>query len=89
MRRRGQGEYLDQSLHPASRKAGLTSSDRARYHSNRGAAHLNLGDYDLAIADLDESLRLDPDDTLAIYNRGATYFHKEDCDRALADLNAP
>ena len=35
----------------------LTRSERATYRSNRGAAYLNLGDYDLALEDLNESRR--------------------------------
>jgi tetratricopeptide (TPR) repeat protein/class 3 adenylate cyclase len=65
---------------------GVSRSDRATYRSNRGAAHLNRGDYDLALEDLNESLLLVPNDSTAIYNRGATYFYKNDYERAAADL---
>jgi class 3 adenylate cyclase/tetratricopeptide (TPR) repeat protein len=65
---------------------GLTRSERATYRSNRGAAHLNRGDYDLALEDLNESLLLDPDDALANYNRGTTYYYKNDYEHALTDL---
>jgi tetratricopeptide (TPR) repeat protein/class 3 adenylate cyclase len=65
---------------------GVSRSDRATYRSNRGAAHLNRGDYDLALEDLNESLLLVPNDATAIYNRGATYFYRSDFDRAAADL---
>jgi tetratricopeptide (TPR) repeat protein len=64
----------------------LSRRDKARYLSNRGAAYLNQDKYDLALEDLNESLRLDPNDPLYIYNRGATYFYMKEYDKALSDL---
>jgi tetratricopeptide (TPR) repeat protein len=67
-------------------REGLSRGDRATYRTNRGAAHLNRGDYDLALEDLNEAVLLDPEDALATYNRGATYFYKNDFEHALTDL---
>ncbi len=42
-------------------------------------------DYDKAIADLDEAIRLDPGDALAFGNRGIAWWAKKDYDQAIAD----
>src|SRR5262249_25507787 len=44
-------------------------------------------DYDRAIADFDEVLRHDPQETEALGNRGLARFAKRDFDLALADFN--
>ena len=51
-----------------------------------GLLHDNKGDYDRAIADLEQAIRLDPKDTEAYIRRGNAYNHKGDYDRAIADL---
>ena len=40
-------------------------------YNNRGFTYLNLGEYQRAIEDLNEALRLDPQDALACNNRCA------------------
>jgi tetratricopeptide (TPR) repeat protein len=45
----------------------------------------NKGDYDRAIADYNQAIRLDPDYALAYYNRGVAYVNKRDYARARAD----
>ena len=42
-------------------------------------------DYEKAIADYDESIRLGPSKGLAYLNRGLAWFHKDECDKAIAD----
>jgi tetratricopeptide (TPR) repeat protein len=44
------------------------------------------GDYDRAIADLTEAIRLDPKYVWAYASRGEAYRMKGDYDRAIADL---
>ena len=39
-------------------------------YCNRGVAYANKGDYDKAIADCNEAIRLDPKDAVAYCNRG-------------------
>jgi tetratricopeptide (TPR) repeat protein len=58
----------------------ITSSARAS-----SCAGIDKGDYDRAIADLNEAIKLDPKDALAYHNRGMTYSDKSDLDRAIAD----
>ena len=40
---------------------------------NRGHAYINKGDYDRAIADYTEAIRLDPKYAIAYGNRGKAY----------------
>jgi hypothetical protein len=56
------------------------------FHS-RGVEWIGKGDYDRAIADYDEAIRLDPQDPLAYYNRGVAWHGKHDYDRAIADYD--
>jgi tetratricopeptide (TPR) repeat protein len=44
-----------------------------------------LGDYDKAIADCGEALRLDPNSTAGFNNRGNAWTDKEEYDKAIAD----
>jgi carboxyl-terminal processing protease len=53
--------------------------------NNRGNAYLAKGDYDHAIADYDQAIKLDRRYTFAYHNRGLAYHFKKDYDRAIAD----
>jgi lipoprotein NlpI len=55
--------------------------------NNRANAYQNKRDYDRAIADYNEALRIDPDSALVRNNRGAAYQHKGDHERALQDYD--
>jgi tetratricopeptide (TPR) repeat protein len=60
--------------------------ENAPYYRYRANAYANKGDYDRAIADYTEAIKLDPNDFLAYRNRGGVYHHiKGDFDRAIAD----
>src|SRR5262249_37259280 len=56
----------------------------ARAYNNRGLAYLAKGNYDRAVADFSESIRLNPDDATYYNNRGIAYEGKQDYDRAIA-----
>ena len=56
-------------------------------HNNRGNAYTGRGDYDLAIADYDESIKLDPAYAKPLNNRGVAFQKKGDYDRAIEDFN--
>jgi tetratricopeptide (TPR) repeat protein len=56
-------------------------------YNNRGSAYLFKKDYDRAIADFNQAIKLQPDRINAYLNRAAAYLSKQDYDRALADVN--
>jgi carboxyl-terminal processing protease len=55
--------------------------------NNRGNAYLAKGDYDHAIADYDQAIKLDRGYAYAYHNRGLAGFFKKDYDRAIADYS--
>ena len=56
-------------------------------YSSRSHAYYEKRDYDRAIADLTQAIRLNPRYTLAIYNRGMAYRAKGEPDRAVPDFD--
>jgi tetratricopeptide (TPR) repeat protein len=52
---------------------------------NRGKSYYDKKDYDRAIADFTEAIRLDPRYVAAYNDRGVSYRNKGDYDRAIAD----
>ncbi len=53
---------------------------------NRGNAYAGKGEYDKAIAEYTEAIRLDPTLAQAYYNRGFAYLNKGDYDKAIAEF---
>src|SRR5580704_12694215 len=62
-----------------------TGTNLAAAFTIRGRAHRAKGDYDHAIADYTEAIRIEPNYVLAFYSRGIAHFNKKDYDRAVAD----
>ena len=58
-----------------------------RTYVARGGTWARKGDYDKAIADCNEAIRLDPILPFAFISRGATWARKGEHDKAIADLN--
>src|SRR6516225_5830016 len=56
------------------------------FFDNRGLAYADNGDYDRAIADYNEAIRLRPEAKF-LDNRGNSYNYKGDYDRAIADYD--
>lgn len=54
---------------------------------NRGNAYARIGDYDRAIADYDQAIRLNPALAVAFDNRGRLYSVKNQFERAIADYD--
>ncbi len=54
---------------------------------NRGNAYARIGDFDRAIADYDEAIRLNPTMATAFDNRGRAYSEKNQFERAVADYD--
>jgi tetratricopeptide (TPR) repeat protein len=65
-----------------------TSLGLAIAYNNRGNAYTSIGKYDLAIADFDKALELNPAFMKALNNRGVVYEKKGDEDRALESFDA-
>jgi tetratricopeptide (TPR) repeat protein len=56
-------------------------------HNNRGNAYTAKGEYDHAIQDYDESIRLNPNFARALNNRGVAYLKTGDYERAIQDFD--
>jgi tetratricopeptide (TPR) repeat protein len=69
-------------------KRGTSGSDYARLVSARGFAYHRLNQYDRALPDYNEALKLDPSDSYALYNRALIFERKGKDDSALADYSA-
>src|SRR5262245_47707481 len=65
----------------------LSERNRVVAYYNRGLAHHQKADYDRAIRDFDEAIRLDPKYAHAYYNRGLAHHQKADYDRAIRDFD--
>ena len=64
-----------------------TASARAVAYYNRGIEHHGKGQDDLAIADYNQALRINPNNSLAYNNRGIAYHSKGQGDLAIADYS--
>jgi tetratricopeptide (TPR) repeat protein len=64
-----------------------TPANLATAHFNRANAYRRQGQLDLAIADYDESLRLDPTNAGALVNRGGAWAAKGMHEQAIADFD--
>jgi tetratricopeptide (TPR) repeat protein len=62
-----------------------TQDQDAVSYNNRGVAWAGKGEFDKAIADYTEAIRLDPKYAAAFYNRGMAWDDKGDNDKAIAD----
>lgn len=60
--------------------------DRARAYNIRGLVRFQTDDYDGAIADYDQAIKLDPQFAAAYYNRGLAHEDKGSRNLAIADL---
>ena len=64
-----------------------TGRSLARLYARRGGAYQAQGDLDHAMADFNESMRVDPTYPSAYNNRGITWYRRGDFDRAIADYD--
>ncbi len=56
-------------------------------HNNRGNVLTGKGEYDRAIEDYNQSIKLHADNPKAFNNRGVVYLKKGEYDRAIQDFN--
>jgi Flp pilus assembly protein TadD len=73
-------------LQEAYQELRSSNPKNARDFNLRGANYLQKRDYDKAIKDCDQSIRLDPKVVAAYNNRGSAYMQKGDFDRAIVDF---
>ena len=70
-------------------KSGLENSQTLVIaYNNRGNAYTSKGEYELAIRDYDELIKLDPNYAKSFNNRGVAYQKKGEYDRAIKDFDA-
>jgi hypothetical protein len=62
-----------------------TANGLAAAFLNRGRGYAGKRDYDRAIQDYDQAIRLDPNNAAAFSSRGNAYNHKHEYDRAIQD----
>jgi len=62
-------------------------SDLSVAYNNLGLGHAKRGNNDIAVADLDQAINLNPENATAYNNRGFTYNNMGEYDRAIADLD--
>src|SRR5207249_10510279 len=64
----------------------VSNSQDAITANSHGFHTLQQSNYDAAIANLNEAIRLNPTYDVAFNNRGLAYFNKGDLDKALTDF---
>lgn len=72
---------------PAVLQDSLSAVDLSTAYTYRGAAYLDKGQVDQALADLDKAIELQPSLALAYFARGVAYYYVGDYEQAIADLN--
>lgn len=65
----------------------IRANPTAANYISRANVRVVKGEFDVAIADLNEAIRLDPSDGLSYVNRGVAWRGKRKYDQAVADFN--
>jgi tetratricopeptide (TPR) repeat protein len=85
-----------QSVDPDAKITGCTAllkadqdatKNRAVIYGSRGVGYYGKGDYDRAIQDTDQAIRLNPNEPSFYYTSGLAYKKKGDYDRAIQEFN--
>ena len=80
---------LKSQIYSGSDIGGATLTDdkqSAKLHSERGVAYSEKGQYDLAIAEFNKALKIDPLEVGIYNNRGITFSKKGQYELAIADF---
>lgn len=80
-------ERLIRACTAVIRSGRQTPENLARAFFNRGRAWADQGQYDRAIPDFDQAIRLDPEYPDAFNNRGVAYSGKGQYERAIVDFD--
>jgi tetratricopeptide (TPR) repeat protein len=86
-----QGQELAKALADCNRALSLSakaSPSSAAVLDSRGLVRLRMGDYDKAIADYDESLKIAPKRAWPLYGRGVAKMRKKKTEEGEADIAA-
>jgi len=89
-RNRGQEFSLDVQISGCTavlQSDGTPAGNRAVALINRGMAYAGKKDYDRAIADFNDAIKINPSLAIAYNNRGSAVQSKGDYDRAIADYS--
>jgi tetratricopeptide (TPR) repeat protein len=81
------GEIAIDACSRAIKSGRYKGRDLARQYMYRGVERRSKQDFDLALADYDEAVRIDKKYADAFYNRCVIFNLKEDYDRAVADCS--
>ena len=71
----------------ALRSGHVQGHELAAVYNNRCSEFIDKREYDRAIMDCGEAIRLEPNYTFPLNGRGNAYRAKGDADRAIADYN--
>jgi len=78
-------EYVNRAIKDLSKAIRLNPTSTA--YLQRGRVYNGKGDYDKAIEDFNQFIRLDPNNAGIYSNRGLAYTNKGDYDKAIEDFN--
>jgi tetratricopeptide (TPR) repeat protein len=65
----------------------LSAKDREKFSNERGVGYFRKKEWDAAITDFNEAIRLNPQDNVLFGNRADSYRNLKQWDRAIADIN--
>src|SRR5882757_8265486 len=84
---KGSGDEALAACARAISSGKVKGHDLSIIFNHRGNAYYGKGNYDRAIEDYGEAIRLDPKYATAYNNRGQSYNRKGEHDRAISDLD--
>lgn len=83
----GDPDIVIASCAPLAESDAESPGHRTIAFNNRGNAYFAKGDFDRAIEDYSQAIRLSPQFSAAFNNRGNTYVAKHDYDQAIQDFS--